>query len=273
MSMELSIIVSTYNRPKALEIVLRSLCIQIDQACEIIVADDGSTKETFETVNRIRSEYPSLYIRHVWQPDEGFRLARIRNLAVQEARSEYLIFLDGDCVASPNFIKYHKTLREVGWIVYGQRILTSKKFCERIENFEYSVESPRFWSKCNFLKNRILNNINRILPALYIPLNSLRKINPKKWQKIRGCNWAIWKKDYLRVNGSDETFYGWGSEDKDLAVRLLNAGVQIKSGIFGPYVLHLWHPIVSRDDDKDKIKKVIERLENGQTLPEKGIYN
>ncbi|MCX8115602.1 MAG: galactosyltransferase-related protein, partial [Burkholderiaceae bacterium] len=59
--------------------------------------------------------------------------------------------------------------------------------------------------------------------------------------RIHSCNQSFWRDDLLEVNGFDERFEGWGFEDSDLAIRLLNRGVRRKEGAFATGVLHLWH--------------------------------
>ena len=94
----ISVIVATYNRPNALDAVLRSLSRQDDQNFEVIVADDGSRSDTAAVVETWNDRQPPRVI-HVWHPDDGFRLAEIRNRAIRAAAGDYCIFLDGDCIA------------------------------------------------------------------------------------------------------------------------------------------------------------------------------
>ena len=63
---------------------------------------------------------------------------------------------------------------------------------------------------------------------------------------IRGCNLAIARSDLERVNGYNEAFEGWGREDSELAVRLLNAGVRRLDVRGRCLCYHLWHPPVNR---------------------------
>ncbi len=69
-----SVVVSTYNRPDALELCLRSLMYQSRLPDEIIVGDDGSRPDTAEVIDRLRALAP-IPLVHVWQEDRGFRLA------------------------------------------------------------------------------------------------------------------------------------------------------------------------------------------------------
>ena len=75
---QVSIIVSTYNRPSALSLCLQSIARQIVLPNEVIVGDDGSTDETRELVCKFQKDFPVPLI-HVWQEDKGFRLAMSRN--------------------------------------------------------------------------------------------------------------------------------------------------------------------------------------------------
>ena len=66
-----SVVLATYERADALEVVLRAFHDQTGaHAFEVIVADDGSGPDVAATVERWRGR---LDIRHVWQPNEGFR--------------------------------------------------------------------------------------------------------------------------------------------------------------------------------------------------------
>src|SRR5215212_3540345 len=105
----ISLIVSTYNRPDALGACLRSLSRQTDRNFEIAVADDGSGAETRDLVKSWTAN-SSVPLKHVWQEDRGFRLAEIRNRAIVASAGDYLVFLDGDCIARPDFIVAHRRL-------------------------------------------------------------------------------------------------------------------------------------------------------------------
>lgn len=60
--------------------------------------------------------------------------------------------------------------------------------------------------------------------------------------KLTGCNLAVWRSDFERINGFDEHFVGWGCEDDDLAQRLRASGVQIVSIVRQARLYHMWHP-------------------------------
>ena len=70
--MKLSLILSTYNQPAALEKVFRGLSRQTRWPDEILIADDGSGEPTRELIDRWRREVRAL-VHHLWHPDDGFR--------------------------------------------------------------------------------------------------------------------------------------------------------------------------------------------------------
>lgn len=75
------------------------------------------------------------------------------------------------------------------------------------------------------------------------------------------CNLALWKNDFLRINGFDELFEGWGFEDSDLVIRLIHAGIKRKEGRFAVPVLHLWHPHNDKSKQDLNYQRLLDRLE------------
>src|SRR5437660_740072 len=122
--MLISVIVTSYNREDALEAALSALSCQSDRGFEIVIADDGSRPATTALIEHWRSRL-AISLAHVWQPHRDFRAAEIRNRAILAARGEYCIFLDGDCLAAPDFVAAHRSLSEPGWFVTGNRVLLS----------------------------------------------------------------------------------------------------------------------------------------------------
>jgi glycosyltransferase involved in cell wall biosynthesis len=233
----ISVIVTTYNRPDALRAVLAGLFAQTDRGFEVLVADDGSRDETRQLVEALAASAP-MPVRHVWQPDLGFRAGAARNRAAAVARGDYLLFLDGDCIPRLDWIAQHRALAEPGWMVAGNRILLSERFTKQVLE---TGEPVHAWSFGRWRLAQLASDINRTLPLRRLALGPLRKLGAARWQRVRTCNLGVWAADVRAVNGFDERFEGWGFEDSDLAVRLLNHGVRRKEGAFATGVLHLWH--------------------------------
>ena len=115
-----TLIITTYNKPIFLEMVLKSVMIQQTLPTEVIVADDGSTVETRELIERYQILFPVPLI-HSWIPDKGFRLSMSRNVAIAKAKGEYIIVIDGDIVLCPSFVRDHLLARENGYFINGNR--------------------------------------------------------------------------------------------------------------------------------------------------------
>ncbi|HEU5274878.1 MAG TPA: glycosyltransferase family 2 protein [Xanthobacteraceae bacterium] len=238
----ISVIVATYNREDALAAVLRSLSRQTDRDFELLVADDGSGTATARVITEWAARMP-VQVRHVWHPDRGFRLAEIRNRAIRASAGRYCVFLDGDCIARPDFVAAHRRLAEPGWFVTGNRILLSRELTERI--LRDGLE-PEKWGFANWITERAHRNVNRFAPLLDLHLGALRKLKARTWRGARGSNMGFWRADLDKVDGFDAGFSGWGREDSDIFIRLIRAGVTRKDGRFATGVLHLWHPEADR---------------------------
>ncbi|MEZ5789071.1 MAG: glycosyltransferase family 2 protein [Xanthobacteraceae bacterium] len=251
-----SVIVTTYNRPEALEAALRGLTRQTDSSFEVVIADDGSGPETAQAIERL-AKATDLAITHVWQSDQGFRAAASRNRAILHSSGTYCIFLDGDCIPRRDFIARHRELAEPGWFVTGNRVLLSPTLSERI--LHERIEADR-WGIAALLREHLAGGVNRLAPALRLPLGPLRRLNDSDWEGARSCNLAVWRSDLDRVDGFDAAFSGWGLEDSDLIVRLIHAGIRRKDGRFATGVLHLWHPESDRatlPDNRQRLDAVI----------------
>lgn len=242
MSDLISVIVTTYNREDALEAVLRSLAGQSDGNFEVIVADDGSRPATKAVVEGWKGKL-GRRLEHVWHEDRGFRAAEIRNRAILVSRGTYCIFLDGDCLARPDFVAVHRRLAGRGWFVTGNRILLS---AEATRNVLGQRLVPETWSFAQWIGERAGGGVNRLSALLSLPLGPLRKLRQQAWEGARSCNLAIWRSDLDGVDGFDADYSGWGKEDSDILVRLLRAGVRRKDGVFATGVIHLWHAEADR---------------------------
>jgi glycosyltransferase involved in cell wall biosynthesis len=248
----ISVIVTTYNREDALESVLRSLARQTDPDFEVIVADDGSGPATAALVEAWKAKVGHR-VEHVWHQDIGFRAAEIRNRAVLASRGTYIIFLDGDCLARPDFVAIHRKLSEQGAFVTGNRILLSRDLTGRVLDEQMS---PETWRLGRWIAERLRGGINRLSALLHLPLGPLRDMRRDQWQGARSCNLAIWRSDLDKVDGFDADYSGWGKEDSDLILRLLHAGARRKDGVFATGVIHLWHAEADRSQLNDNERKL-----------------
>lgn len=239
--MKISVIVTTYNRPDALKKVILGLLSQTRLPDEIIIADDGSSKETKDVVNTMALSSDTCSIVHVWQEDRGFRAARIRNLAIKKALCDYIVLLDGDCIPEAHFIEDHAKLARTGFFFQGKRILVEK-------NYSCLFDFGSTTQKIKLLLRSITKDISNIHHILRIPFFPV--FQTQKLTGIKSCNMGILKKDLYAVNGFNQDFIGWGREDSELAVRLYNHGLKRTGHPFMAVCFHLWH----KENDRTRIR-------------------
>ncbi|MDE2664360.1 MAG: glycosyltransferase [Gemmatimonadota bacterium] len=261
----IAVIVSTYERPDALDAVLRSLAEQTYRAFEVVVADDGSGPDTRELVAG-HAKTSGLDLRHVRQEDRGYRLAAIRNRAAAATGQPYLIFLDGDCLVRPDYVERHAGLAEPGHFVHGSRVRLDPGLSRTAIEQGPGIERR---GAIRWLAEWLRGRADRFTPLLRVPLGPLRRMTPRRWHGVKGCNLALWRSDFLAVNGFDEGFEGWGFEDNDLVVRLIRNGVRRKEGRYAVPVLHLWHK--SRPPDPASRERFERRLRSDTIRAERGI--
>lgn len=253
--MKTAVIVTTYNRPDALAAVLAGYFAQSDRDFELLIADDGSQDETRALIENqaARAPFP---LHHVWQEDLGFRPGAARNRAAARTQADYLIFADGDCIPARDYVRQHKHLAEKDCFLSGNRVLLSESFTRTVLAGRLPVHQ---WHAVRWLRAWLTRDVNRLLPLLKLPDSPLRKHAPRLWEGIKTCNLSLWRADFMRVNGFDESYSGWGLEDSDLAIRLIHANVHHKSARFAAPVFHLWH----RENDRSRLaenQKLLDEL-------------
>jgi len=91
------------------------------------------------------------------------------------------------------------------------------------------------------------------------------------WKGIRSCNMGVWRSDFERVDGFDESFVGWGHEDADFVLRLHHSGVMRKNGFCATEVFHLWHKEAARDQESQNARTVTERAKTTMIRPALGF--
>ncbi len=234
--MKISVIISTYNRPHYLRKVLCGYMSQTFREFEVVVADDGSTEETASVVDE-SARASDIRVIHVWHPDEGFRLAMIRNRAVARSSGEYLIFTDDDCIPAPRFVLDHYRYSEEGFFLQGHRVLIGEGASG---GFDHGSTAPAKLFAL-MLRGEVGNFLNSLRP----PLPWIRK--GESLRGIRGCNMSLFRRDFLAVNGFNEDFEGWGREDSDLVARLYKFGIRRKDVKFRACCFHLHHAMFDRE--------------------------
>lgn len=220
-----TVIVPTYNRIELLNMTLRSLSIQnIDRShFEVIVCDDGSQDDA----RGLCESYSNLInVRHMYQSDKGYRLAKARNMGIRVASGEICVFLDSGIIVKNDFLLKHIgnyngrskcafTCDVLGYDANEVNFDWLKKIINNVEDFSTLMHhvdlNPdlrrNFYAETNF-------NINQV---------------PAPWLIYWAGNASAKTEDLISVGMFDESIVGWGGEDLDLGYRLHRAGIRILS--------------------------------------------
>jgi glycosyltransferase involved in cell wall biosynthesis len=231
----LSVIITTYNNPRALALVLAALRRQTVPEFEVLIADDGSGPDTAAMVAKHASR-DWMPIRHIWHPDEGFRKCTITNKAIVAASGEYLIFFDGDCLPPSRCLEAHVRASRPGSYLTGGKIPLREELGSRltVEQIESGMLDGfgLWWLGVGKRRRLLLSH----LPVLR-DLMDRRVPRQPSW---RGENSSAFASDLHRIGGFDERFT-YGYEDADFGHRLQAAGIQGKSVRYTAPVFHLEH--------------------------------
>ena len=232
-----SVILTTYEQPRALELVLWGYAGQTLRDFEIVVADDGSGPDTGAIIDRIRGE-AGLEIRHVWHADTGFRKTEILNRAVVAASGDYLIFSDGDCIPREDFVAVHVREARPSVFLSGGYLKLPQRLSEVTtpDDVRSGRIFDRSWLKAGgWRAGRRALRLSRS-PALGSLLDRVTPTRPT-WN---GHNASTWKSAVVAVNGFDMDM-GYGGLDRALGERLVNLGARGRQIRHRAPCLHLWH--------------------------------
>lgn len=273
--MKISVIVPVYNRLEHLRAQLICLMKQKTQPYELIITDDGSREKVLEYIEDLLKEV-KFKVKHVYQEDKGFRKTRALNNGVKESTGDYLVFCDQDLVFGEDYLEVVKNRCKKGEFLHFRPVnLTSKERDEFVEN----IENKNF-SYGEFTKN--LDEDHRISVKRTLKKDRMKRlINKlgfsKRGIKLVGMSYGIFKDDYIKVNGYDEKYQGWGYEDDDFGNRLYMGGIKGREGKTKELQLHLWHhldPTKKKSLNEDYYKERREKvLENGEFFCEYGYNN
>lgn len=205
----LSVVIATYNRGPILEKCLKALLDQTaaPESYEIVIVDDGSTDDTREMVERLRTESPSW--QYHYQENRG--RSHARNVGIDIAKGELVMFIDSDVVVVPTFLETHLALHDAhrGKKVFVQGLSVNT------DRFEDPLATP---VKASDFSAAFFATNNVSLPKAFL----------------------------VEVGGFDENFTEYGWEDLELGIRLKAIGVDIVRS--REAVGFHWHPAFSLKD-------------------------
>jgi glycosyltransferase involved in cell wall biosynthesis len=256
-----TVIAAFYNKIDYLRLVLAGFERQSEKDFEFIVADDGSKQEIVKELEFL-SKRISFPLIHIWQEDKGFRKNKILNKAIATANSNYIIFIDADCIPHSRFVEEHISYSEKGSCLTGRRVNLSKKYTQILSPKKIKdglIEKNNF----TLIKDGLFGESYYVEKGFYFKSGLLRKIFNKKERGLLGCNFSLNKEDMLNINGFDERYEAPSiGEDSDVQFRLELNGIKIVSLNHIAVQYHLYHKLLERPQENltlfNKIK--VEKL-------------
>ena len=263
-----SVICSTYNTPRFLELVLDSLLYQDTHQFELLIADDGSKEETKRLIEDFQKKAP-FKIVHLWHEDLGWRKSQIHNVAIARASYDHLIFIDGDCVLAPGFIRDHQSIflqEKENYVLMGRRVELGEKLTATltVQNYRSKLMSPL---SLPLLFSCALNDSRAYMRKFSFHNSLLRKVyNADNVNDLLGCNFSLNKKSMLLINGFNDDYQR--GEDGDIFVRLRNTNHKLIGKKYFAVMFHLYHGRGDYQYVDDNYEKIIQirdyvRAENG----------
>jgi glycosyltransferase involved in cell wall biosynthesis len=245
----LSLIIAVHERPRILELVLASLERQTLRDFEVVIADDGSGPEVAALVREWGARTGRETI-HAWQENHGFRKSAIVNRAVARSSGEYLAFIDGDCILHHRFLERHFRRRRPRGVLTGRRLMLDAELTARLTPADVAggrVERPSTW--WNHVPAHDRRN------GIYLPMAFGWRGRFSARYNILGCNFSLFRADFLEVNGYDERIVGRGMEDINLRSRLINAGMAISAISQEALQYHCHHSHGGFPHDDDTVRR------------------
>ncbi|HEY0037612.1 MAG TPA: glycosyltransferase [Longimicrobium sp.] len=235
--MALSVIVSTYNKPRDLERVLWGYAGQSRKDFELLVADDGSGPETAEAIRRVCAA-SGLEAVHVWHEDRGFRKSEIVNRAIEAAGGDTLMFTDGDTIPRNDLVEAHLRLARPGRYLGGGYVKLPPEVSDAVTVDD--VRQGRF-ADLGWLRARGWRPGRRALRLVRSPRVSalLDRVTPTA-PLFAGNNSSVAREALYAVNGFDMAM-GYGGLDRAVGYRLVNLGVRGIQVRHRAVCMHLHH--------------------------------
>jgi glycosyltransferase involved in cell wall biosynthesis len=258
-----TVVVPTYNAVRELNLVLAGLARQTLVPVEVLIADDGSTDSTRALIDEWRPHFPCP-LRHFHHADEGFRKARIVNVAVRNATGDYLCLLDGDCIPHRHWVKDHLSSAGANRVLCGRRLRLGPDASDRVTRDVVEAGKLEGWRSKAVqgpgTKNR---GLGLRLPMAIAWCYRIRR------RRLMGCNFSLPLALMHEVNGYDEDFNEFGGEDYDLGLRLENAGENLTPFPNRGCVFHLYHAMRKSSDGLRLLRK--EKQAQGRTRCDNGL--
>jgi glycosyltransferase involved in cell wall biosynthesis len=237
---DVSLIVSVYNNVDFMRFVFAGIERQTYKQFEVIIADDGSDDQMKNFITTFHSSAP-FSLQHIWHKRAGWQKNKILNAAIRSAQSNYLIFIDGDCVPHKYFVEEHVRAHQSGAVLCGRRVMLSERITNALD--ANSIQKGILEGiHIGIIFDAIKGKASRIEDGIYLPSKFLHNLVPQGHNRILGSNFSVEKSLMEKINGFDEEYAGPGlGEDADIQFRLELLGVPLHSVKHRAIQYHLYH--------------------------------
>ncbi len=217
MSLMISAIIATMNRPGDLEAALRSLAIQTRLPDEILVIDQSSDDVTKKLVLRMQSDDTVIGPRLKYFFQEKRSLVQARNRGMDEAKGDIWSFLDDDIVLFEDY--YQK----IGHAFETDPKLAGISGNAKVKEAWYGWK----WNLRVFLHNLFLLNHydgNMTWSGFGHPIYEREIERPMRVELLPGCN-MNYRRSVAQGERFDEYFKGYSyREDAEYSYRIAKKG-------------------------------------------------
>lgn len=255
--MQASLIISVYTDTAALKVVLDSLKEQTFQDFEVLISEDGES----DVMAAFLATYPFQQAwQHLTQEDLGWRKNRALNRAILAAKTDLLVFIDGDCVLHPRFMEMHSRYASESSILAGKRIKLNKELSQALLEQKCSVKDVQPYLIKHFFQLH-KKGLRFQEEGLFIHPDKGLGFLPRvrKMSQLKGCNMSFSRKAIISINGFDEDYVKPAiGEDIDLVWRFEKAGYRLFSMRNLAVQYHLHHR-ENWSDQSENIRMMEER--------------
>lgn len=263
--MNISVIISIYNRLDNLDLILIALSQQTIDTFEVVISEDNNSEKTANFVKEAQQRF-KFKIKHISQEDIGFRKTMALNKAILTTEYDYIVFLDGDCIPHPKLLEVYVKYLTPKTICVGRRCYLDKSISRKL----LETQNLKLLSCFN-----IIIHAKRLGHAFYTSPSIITPTKSKRSRSIIGCNWAVYKQNILDVNGYDEDYQqaGEGEDfDIDWRFRRLDKEIIFLNVKHQAITYHLYHAKNYSEVDATKSREMkFQKMEIGDYVCKNGI--
>ncbi|QKG81091.1 glycosyltransferase [Tenuifilum thalassicum] len=264
-----SLIISTYKNTEFLKVVLDSVFNQTDMRFEIIISEDAEHDHVKSFIESIKSPVP-LY--HLTQPDLGWRKNLALNRAIEATNSDYLVFIDEDCVLHPRFMEFHIKYACEKAVLGGKRIKLDPFSTKKMVKGDLLPGNMNSYLLTNYFKIK-KNGARFIEEGFFINPRGILGFVPRlrSMYQLKGCNMSFPKSAIYKINGFDEDYIRPAiGEDIDLTWRFQRAGYKINSVRNLAVQYHLYHK-ENWHDQEQNYQMMMEKQKRNEFVCRNGL--